>query len=379
MKAAVVRTRRREIGLADLPAPTIVSDRDVELQPLEVGICGTDREIAAFDYGEPPAGEDHLIIGHEALAEVVRVGPGVAGVAPGDLVVPMVRRPCPIDWCMPCRADRPDFCYSGEYVETGIRRAHGYMAERAVVDCTFLAPVDPELRDFAVLTEPLTIAEKALAQVALIQSRLPRACRLADDGGDPDVPLGKHAVVLGAGPVGILGAMALAARGYRTWVYSRDPRGSERAQLIASFAEYVSAREHDIASLERLLGNIDLVYEAMGAAKPSFEMLAHIGRNAVFVFTGVPGRKAPIEIDADRIMRELVLNNQVVLGTVNAGRDAFTAALAHLREFEARWPQALRSMIAARHPLEDFEQPLKERLPGVKHVVSLTPLHEETR
>jgi hypothetical protein len=69
----------------------------------------------------------------------------------------------------------------------------------------------------------------------------------------------------------------------------------------------------------------------------------------------------------------------VVLGTVNAGRDAFTAALAHLREFEARWPQALRSMIAARHPLEDFEQPLKERLPGVKHVISLTPLHEETR
>jgi threonine dehydrogenase-like Zn-dependent dehydrogenase len=245
------------------------------------------------------------------------------------------------------------------------------MAERAVVDAAYLNRVEPSLRRFAVLTEPLTIAEKALEQVALIQRRLPRACRLEDQGGDARVPLGKSAVVLGAGPVGILGAMTLAASGYRTWVYSRDNADSERARLVASFGTYVSAREQSISDLERTIGNIDLVYEATGAAQLSFEMLAHIGRNAVFVFTGVPGRKHAIEIDAATIMRNLVLDNQVVLGTVNAHKDAFAAALAHLGLFNQRWPETLGAIIAARHPLEDFARPLEERLPGVKHVVTV--------
>jgi threonine dehydrogenase-like Zn-dependent dehydrogenase len=246
------------------------------------------------------------------------------------------------------------------------------MAGRAVVDEAFLHRIDDDLRDVAVLTEPLTIAEKALAQVALIQSRLPGACRLEQHGGDASVDLGKHAVVLGAGPVGILGAMALALSGYKTWVYAREPSGGQRSRLVADFgATYVSASEQEVAAFARGVGNVDLVYEATGAAEPSWEMLKHLGKNAVFVFTGIPGRKAPIAIDPDHVMRRLVLNNQIVLGTVNAGAEDFAAAIAHLRRFRDRWPRALHAIIAARHPLRDFPGVVMERLPGVKHVIRM--------
>jgi glucose 1-dehydrogenase len=95
-----------------------------------------------------------------------------------------------------------------------------------------------------------------------------------------------------------------------------------------------------------------------------------LGANSVFVFTGVPGRKGPVEIDTDLLMRNLVLRNQIVLGTVNAGRDAFEAAVRDLGEFDRRWPAALRSLISGRHAPEEYRELLLGRPTGIKHVIS---------
>ena len=73
----------------------------------------------------------------------------------------------------------------------------------------------------------------------------------------------------------------------------------------------------------------------------------------VFIFTGVPGILAPIEIDAERIMRNLVLNNQVICGTVNAGRAAFEEGVQDLASFLKRFPAAVIAMITARVVLDD--------------------------
>ena len=137
-----------------------------------------------------------------------------------------------------------------------------------------------------------------------------------------------RAVVLGAGPVGLLGAMALVNAGYDTWVYSRE-RGAQsegRRRRARSARTTCSAEDIAVEQLAEQVGNIDLVYEATGASSVAFEVMKVLGTNGIFVFTGVPGRKAPIEVDTDAIMRNLVLKNQVVFGTVNAGRDAFEAA-----------------------------------------------------
>jgi threonine dehydrogenase-like Zn-dependent dehydrogenase len=333
---------------------------------LEVGVCGTDREIASFQYGTPPPGSPHLVIGHESLAEVVEVGPEVTRVKWGDLVVPMVRRPCPHDWCVACRESRQDFCYSGDFTERGIKEAHGFMTEYVVDDERWMNVVPPALRDVGVLVEPLTIAEKALAQLWDIQERLPWACP------DRKERACHRAVVLGAGPVGILGAMALVAAGFETTVYSRTPTPNPRATLLESIgARYVSSEEASVEELARRVGNIDVVYEAVGASRLAFDVIKVLGTNGVFIFTGVPGRKAPVEVDTDLVMRNLVLKNQVVLGTVNAGRETFEAAIRDLGVFDARWPRALRGLITARFPLARFQEPMAGRAEAIKDVLTL--------
>src|SRR3989442_958956 len=160
MKAIAVFPGKREIRLVDHPEPKISKPSDVKLRILEVGICGTDKEICAFEYGTPPDGSDYLVIGHESLGEVVEVGSRVSRVKIGDLVVPMVRRPCPHDTCLACRSGRQDFCYTGDFTERGIKMQHGFMTEFIVDDEHYMNVVPRELRDVAVLVEPLTIAEK---------------------------------------------------------------------------------------------------------------------------------------------------------------------------------------------------------------------------
>src|ERR1700683_2443389 len=96
MKAAAVFPARKSLEVVnDFPEPKLESPTAVKLRVLNVGVCGTDREIASFQYGfPPPAGSDFLVMGHECLGEIIEVGPEVRDLRPGDLVTPMVRRTC---------------------------------------------------------------------------------------------------------------------------------------------------------------------------------------------------------------------------------------------------------------------------------------------
>jgi threonine dehydrogenase-like Zn-dependent dehydrogenase len=368
MRALAVVPAQRAVKVVDHPQPAISTPTGVKLRILEVGICGTDREIVSFQYGTPPQGSEYLVIGHESLGEVVEVGPAVRRVKPGDLVVTMVRRPCAHPECVACRAGRQDFCTTCDFTERGIKGAHGFATELVVDDEAYMNVVPAALRDVGVLAEPLTIAEKALTQVWQVQSRLPWGL----PSGTSAHGRGHRAVVLGGGPVGLLGAMALVRAGFETTVYSRASGPHDKAGLVASFgATYVAAETTDLDGLARRIGNIDLVYEATGAARVSFQMMERLGTNGVFVFTGVPGRKAPIELDADLIMRRLVLANQVVFGTVNAGRADYEAAIRDLAAFVQAFPDAVRRLITGRHALADAPGVLLGAPAGIKDVVTL--------
>jgi threonine dehydrogenase-like Zn-dependent dehydrogenase len=284
----------------------IAAPTDVRLRVLEVGVCGTDREICRFEFGTPPAGSDHLVLGHECLAEVVDVGPDVSDLAPGALVVPAVRRPCAHEACSPCRSGRQDFCHTGDFVEHGIKGRHGFLADEVVEDARYLHAVPPSLRDVAVLVEPLTIAEKALAQVRHVRERLGSRA-------------GCRAVVSGAGPVGLLAAMVLVAADFETHVWSLEPESDPRAALVdAVGARYVPAERESLAALGARLGNVDVLFEATGAPAVTFQALEALGHNGVLVLFGLPGRPSAFEVDAASLVRTLVLKNQVVIGTINA-------------------------------------------------------------
>ena len=369
MKAVAVDLSRRQIGLVDAPEPTLDSPTAVSLRTLDVGVCGTDRDIAAFEYGYPPPGDDGLVIGHEALAQVVDVGAGVTRVVPGDLVVPMVRRPCAHGECRPCRAGRQDFCQTGDYTERGIKQAHGFMAELFTDEERYLHPIPAPLRGCAVLVEPLTIAEKAIEEVWQIQRRLPW---VDPDAAEHDRGRGLSAVVLGAGPVALLGAMTLLVRGFTTYVYSRSRVPNEKAGVAAAIgATYISSQDVAAEELAERVGGIDLVYEGAGVSALAFAVLATLGPNGILALTGLPPAGDATQLDTGALMRGLVLGNQVAVGAVNAGASSFTAAIADLEAFDRRWPGALPALITARHPIEAAHELLQRGQGGIKHVVAV--------
>ena len=369
MKAIAVTPQKRTLEIITQAEPQIFSPTDVKLRMLEAGVCGTDREICAFEYGTPPAGSEQLVIGHESLGEVIEVGPQVTRVKVGDLVVPMVRRPCPHHYCVACRADRQDFCFTGDFQERGIKERHGFMAQFVVDDEKYMNAVPREMRDVAVLVEPLTIAEKGLTQVWQVQARLPWSCPVTSGKAAAHC---HRAVVLGAGPVGLLGAMALVNYDFETYVYSREPAPNPKSQLLESIgAHYISSENIAPKMLPEHTGNVDLIYEATGASSLAFEMMKYLGTNGIFIFTGVPGRKGPIQVDTDLIMRNLVLKNQVVFGTVNAGREAFENSIRDLATFTTRWPEAVKSLISGRFPMDAYGDLLLGRSRGIKNVIRL--------
>jgi glucose 1-dehydrogenase len=369
MKAVAVFPGSREVKIVEHEVPRLSQPDQVMLRMLDIGICGTDREICSFEYGTPPRGDDHLVIGHESLAEVVEVGSAVNRLRAGDLVVPTVRRPCLHPECLACRSGHQDYCYTGDFSERGIKEAHGYMTEYVVDHEQYMILVPPDVREVAVLAEPLTIAEKALAQTFwLMQHRPPWI--------DPDTPSeergrGLSALVLGVGPVGLLGAMMLVTAGFTTYVYSRELPPNPRIDLVAEIgATYLSSQTTTVAQLATQMGNIDLVYEAVGHSHFALEVLQMLGINGIYVLTGVPGLQAFIEADPARLMRDMVLKNQVLLGTVNAGPEAFAAALRDLDIFSRRWPAAVRTLIAGRYPPEQAFELILGRPTGIKSVIA---------
>jgi glucose 1-dehydrogenase len=368
LKAVAIFPADRIVRVIDHPETPLRGKTDVSLEILDVGICGTDREIARFEYGTPPEGSPYLVIGHESLGEVLETGSAVEGLRAGDLVVTMVRRPCCLAECPACAIGRPDFCLTGRFTERGIKGQHGFMTERVVDDQRYMIAVPQSLRTVGVLIEPLTIAEKALIEVGDVEDRLPWL-----NTGDRTMrrETVQKAVVLGAGPVALLGALALLVRGFQTWVYSQEPADDPKALWVQSVGgRYVCSKEVPVGGLRETVGNIDLIYEATGAAQMAFRAMEAVGVNGVFIFTGVPGRKGPIEIDADLIMRNLVLKNQLVYGTVNAGRDAFEAAVSDLGEFQRRWPEQLAGLITGRSSPEACQDLLLAPRAGIKQVVT---------
>lgn len=330
-------------------------DREVEIAVIRVGVCGTDREIIRGEIGFPPAGSSELVIGHEMVGRVTRVGPIVDRVTPGELVTVTVRRP---DGCPACEAGEPDMCLWLDYTERGINGAHGFMAERIIEDQEWVVPVPEHLEPIAVLTEPLTVVEKAVRQADLIQRRL-RYWNL------------KTAVVMGAGPIGLLGTLLLRSKGVEVYTVARTPAPNAAATVVERCgATYVSARNESLAALADRIGGIDLIIESSGSSKVVFESMRHLGNNGVLVLLSLTGGNHTLEIPADDLNTSLVVGNKVVVGSVNAGTEDFVNAVARLDRFESLWPGLALSMITHRFTINDDLKQIAAKVDdGIKTVI----------
>jgi len=357
MRAFLVNPQQKRVGVSERPEPRAPLDDDVLLRVLDVGICGTDREITSFEYGTPPPGAQDFVLGHEALAEVNTVGPDVTLFRSGELVVPTVRRPCSVPRCAPCRAGRQDFCVTNQFSERGIVRADGYLQDFVLEKERYLIAVPRALREVGVLVEPLSVVCKAAEEYALLRERF------AFEVPHP------RALVLGAGPVGLLAAMTCRANDCETYVFSRESEDGPKAALVADFGgHYVSTERTSIEALPQRIGAVDMIFEAVGVPSVAWGALPALAANGICVLTGVPAMGEPVSGDLRRWMRDIVLQNQVILGTVNAGPSAYKQAVILLERFMGLFPQAVRALIR-RAPLD---QALKvtQKAQGIKDVIS---------
>jgi len=354
MQAVTVTPGQRD-SLRVLEIPDVQSaDGDVVVRVLQGGLCGTDAEITSGLYGEAPPGSPYLVLGHENLG-VVESAPAGSALSAGDLVVSTVRRPCP-ERCLPCRSGENDMCLTGHYRERGIQALHGFMSERYVEDPRYVVPVPSGLRPVAVLVEPMTVAQKTLEQTFRIQGRTSWAPR--------------QAVVLGAGPVGILAAAAMRIRGLEVTVVSREPEGSARDALLQEAGiRYSSTTSTPIVDLPRRLGAIDIVLEATGAAALIAPAMSLLGRNGVCVLASVTEVGHKWEIDLGAWNRQMVLGNRLVFGTVNAGRRHFETAVHDLVVAEERRPGWMGRLITRRLPFTEAARALVRAPEDIKTVL----------
>ncbi len=357
MKAIVVTPMQPGSGrLAEVPDPQ-PRDGEVLVQVQQVGLDGTDAEILEGQYGEAPPGDDYLIIGHESLGRVEKIMGSATGLSPGDRVVAIVRRPDPVP-CRNCAAGEWDMCLNGQYTERGIKGRHGFLAEFYTESPDFLVTVPAEIAPVAVLLEPLSIVEKAIEQMKRIQSRL--------------VWRPERAVVLGAGPIGLLAGMLLRLEEIEVHFYDTTERGIKSDLAEATGANYIWAGERKLShELAAEIGTVDIVMEATGFSPLAFDAMDMVAPNGIVCLTGVSGGSRKLEVSADHLNLEMVLSNKVVFGTVNANRRHFESGVRHLQEIEARWPGHLSRMITRRLPLTDFARAFERSSGHVKSIVEM--------
>jgi glucose 1-dehydrogenase len=337
----VVPLQAGSVDLTELPEPPD-SDGPVLVKTRAIGVCGTDLEIIGGEYGWAPPGETRLAIGHESLGEVLEAPPA-SGLAPGDLVVAIVRRPDPLP-CPNCAVGEWDMCRNGQYTEWGIKEHHGYARERYRITPDFLVKVDPSLGDLGVLLEPTTIVAKAWDHIERIGARA---------SWMPSTVL-----VTGAGPIGLLAALIGAQKGLDVHVLDRVPTGL-KPELVAA----LGATYHH-ASVAELGIEPDVVIEATGVAQVIVDVMDDSGANGIVCLTGVSSTRE-LPVDVGTLNRRLVLENNVVFGSVNANRRHYEAGAQALAAADPAW---LARLITRTVPLADWRQAY-ERLPSDVKVV----------
>ncbi len=270
-------------------------------------------------------------------------------------MVSTVRRPCP-ERCRACLHEQQDMCLSGHFLERGIRGLHGFMSERYAELPQYLVRLPAELRPVAVLLEPMSIVQKGIDQAFRIQQRLT---------WDP-----RKAVVLGAGPVGLLAALVLRLKGLEVTVAALEPEDSPKARLAADAGiRYVSTAKTPLGQLPSVVGRIDIVFEATGATSVVFPAMSILGPNGVCILSSVTGGQKTIEVDLATWNREMVLGNRLVFGTVNASRRHFEAGVRDLANAEGRFKGWLERLITRRVPAVEAPRALEREPTDIKTVL----------
>jgi threonine dehydrogenase-like Zn-dependent dehydrogenase len=314
LKAVAAFLGQRKPKLIEFEGVAVPQGQQVKCRTVELGICGTDRDIISSGNPWVPFESPFLVLGHECLAQVEQVGEHVDQFEPGDWVVPLVRRAD-----RPGEA-RPDYLPPGQYKERGIFGAHGFACSHFLDDQQFLLKVPSSILDLAVLTEPVSITEKAVREAACLA--------MARESLEEYQP---RVLVTGQGPIAVAGVLSARSRGWDCVVVGRDEPKTPRAELMASLgADYqkwsdweLGHHDYNPAAEER---GFDLILECTGSEQAMFQIAPWLRALGVMVWVGAPWEPTPQPFVLGALMRDAILRNQIFLGTVNSAEQDFRSA-----------------------------------------------------
>jgi glucose 1-dehydrogenase len=343
--------------IVTLDEPLSPAAGEVLCRTLELGVCGTDREILHSANPWLPPGEKFLVLGHECLGEVLAIGPGVTEYQPGDLVVPAVRRP------KPGESRRLDYLPLGKFTERGIWSEHGFSAPRWLDRREHLYRVPRQIASLAVFAEPLAVAEKGANEAHTLQN-----ARLGEQVWNANPP---RALVTGMGPIGFAAVLAAAARGWLVTMVGRDEPDSFRACLATELgAAYIPTGKMtwEPADVER--DGFDLCLECTGSDDIMLAAAGTLRSCGIMVWLGSTRLPEPASRNVAKLMRDGLIRNHLHIGTVNAAPRDFQDALAHLAQLQQTHARQLSSLFTARVKLEESLWHYEHRQPqGIKTVV----------
>ncbi len=348
MKAITVEPRTPGTArLEDVPEPDS-HDGSVLVQALAVGVCGTDVEIVEGKYGWAPPGKTRLVLGHESLGRII--DPGRSALKKNDLIVGIVRRPDPVP-CPNCAVGEWDMCRNGKYTERGIKEINGFMSERWRIEPEYAMKVDPALGLLGVLLEPATVVIKAWEQVLAVGQRA---------FWEPRVVL-----VTGAGPIGLLAALVAKQHGLQVHVKDRVDSGP-KPDLVRSLGAI-----YHTGSIPELQLEPDVIIECTGNGQVIADAVSCVAAGGVVCLTGVGTGGALPSLPAADVAAQVVLRNNIVVGSVNANKRHWYKAAGALARADRSW---LARLITRRERPEDFMHALERDADDVKVVVEFAEL-----
>ena len=344
MKAVTVKPGiAGSVRYEEVPEPD-ENTGSILVEAVAVGVCGTDVEITSGAYGWSPPGRDWLILGHESLGRVVDPGPR-SGLQAGDLIVGIVRRPDPVP-CPNCAVGEWDMCRNGQYTERGIKELDGFMSERWRIEPGYFTKLDSSLGILGVLLEPTTVVAKAWELVAAMRARA---------FWEP-----QQVLVTGAGPIGMLAALIGIQHGLDVHVLDQVTEGA-KPQLV----EDLGATYH-AGAIGALGFEPDVVIECTGVGPVIVDSIRKIGAGGVVCLTGVGSGGPPSGLSPADMAKEVVLHNNVVVGSVNANRRHFYRAAQALAAADRAW---LAQLISRRVPPQNIADALRRGPDDIKVVV----------